>query len=102
MARAGFKMQKVVREFVAYPLHFAREPLLRAPHIMHSFVELECGHIKRDPWEVYGNETAVRVQAGLHKLHDQFYQAGQVDEPPRPRKCRCRECVDPRKRQFGV
>ncbi len=81
------KIREVTREFVAYPLHFAREPALRQPHIMHAFVELSCGHIKRDPWDVYANETAVRVQSGLRAF------AEAVGEKQKPRRCRCYQCA---------
>lgn len=96
MARKGFKMRAVTREFTAVPACWGREPILRAAvasgsHPGLAFVELSCGHIKRDPWAVYGNETAVRVRAGLQQFQTLLHEAGRA-EAPVARRCRCREC----------
>lgn len=61
----------------------AREYLRQIPdsNVYQRMVELECGHTKRDPFEVYGNETAVAIKEVAHKL-----------DPTIERKCRCYKC----------
>ncbi len=78
-------MRKVVRQYFAYPVSYMREPVLRQPHVYHVYVELCCGHVKRDPWDVYSNETAVRVRAAVNAL------AAELGEPE-DRKVRCYVC----------
>jgi len=97
MARKGtFKMQDVVRYFQAPPFDWATrcdadDPrgILRAARW--TFIVLSCGHIKRDPWEAYGNELAKRVQATLH--HSFNWAEG--------RRVRCTECISGQT-QYGV
>lgn len=46
-------------------------------------LDLACGHTTRDPWETYGNETAVAVRAVTHALLT----------PDAPRRVRCYDCA---------
>lgn len=92
MSRKGiFKMQTVVRSFEATPFDWAssKEACLR--NAKWTFILLSCGHAKRDPWESYQNETAVRVRSTLARVFG----------PQGVRRARCAQCVSG-KPQAGV
>lgn len=82
--RQQYQMRRVVREFVYYPWAIVRHEADRSlQRIPKRYVELSCGHWKRDPWEVYANETAVRLADVLHHLFT----------PDETRKSRCYHCA---------
>lgn len=95
MSLPPWSMQRVVRTFKRQPpwavsaIAFAQKKGQPEPtHAVwaeETAVQLACGHIKRDPWEAYGNERAVRVRAGLHAIFS----------PDAERKCRCYKCKRP-------
>lgn len=91
--RHPYRMRPVVRTFMAAPVSWGKEPVLRA--LMSDeyrmmrwprWVEMACGHIRRDTEQVYGNETAVRVRAAFRVMAEATGEAV-------PRKCRCYECA---------
>lgn len=97
--RNPYRMQPVVRTYVASPVRWGREPVLR--ELMSNparaaewprWVELACGHARRDTDQVYGNETAIRVRAGLRA----FFESRGLEQ--KPRKCRCYECAKPERK----
>lgn len=75
MSRRHWSMQRVVRVYLDYIN--LRYSFAKAPYVL-----LACGHRKRDPWDVYSNEKAVRMRAGLHYAFT----------PNATRKCRCYRC----------
>lgn len=96
MPRKGiYRTRTVTGYFQAAPFDWANEKRLQQdPHlrgVVYTFIVLDCGHIKRDPWEVYQNETAVRMAAILHHTMT----------PGAVRKVRCHQCVSGRE-QGGV
>jgi hypothetical protein len=89
--RGGYKVRTVARTFRATPFDWGKrpEPVLR--DALWTFLVMDCGHIKRDPWETYGNETAVKVQAACHNILT----------PDAVRRVRCYQCVSGRP-QAGI
>ena len=81
--RKPFRIRTVVREYFWCPWACGRhESAGRLRQEVRRYVELSCGHEKRDPFEVYGNETAVQIRDLVRHLA----------EPGQARKCRCYQC----------
>jgi hypothetical protein len=84
VSRGSHKMRRVQFRFRAAPRDWATDPRhAELAHVRWTWLLLECGHVKRDPLEVYGNETAVRVRAVFHAL----------DQSHTSRRVRCHQCA---------